>query len=229
MARQDQTSERLCPLPHPSHPDRPSRSAPGTVLCAGHVSKVADQLELLARFDADADQAAYAQAVSRKPSAPITGHGEKPLPIDPRVCEHRLLVGQVLASWVLLVAEDRQVSPPQVHAEPRTKALCAFLSVHHAWSVTQPWAEDYAGEVLALGRKAWSLLNPSGRRQFPIGPCQEWVDVEGTLTRCPGTLYALLTPDDPTYDAGNELACDMCECRVPSTSWLSYGRKVRAA
>lgn len=215
---------RVCPCDHPGHPDRPSYSAPGTVLCAGHVSKVESVLSQLSTFDADADQAIHDQALSRHVGAPVSGDPEPPLPIDPRITEHRQQIGQVLASWCQLVAEERDIRPP----EGVTTALCGFLTRHHGWSVEQPWADDYAAEILELGRRAWSLLNPSGRRQFTnrIMRCVEIDDVDGS--RCPGNLWCFLTPDDPYAEAKSVLVCDECGHEVTSDKWMTYGRKVLA-
>lgn len=221
---------RCCPLEHPGHPDRPSYSAPGSVCCAGHIAKILAVLSQLSTFDADADQAIHDQALSRHVGAPVSGDPEPPLPIDPRITEHRQQIGQVLASWCQLVAEERDIRPP----EGVTTALCAFLARHHGWSVEQPWADDYAAEILELGRRAWSLLNPSGRRRFEVGQCGEMLTGEfvgGVMQEqpCAGTLWALLLPADPYEpEFGSEIACDACGHRVNSADWMRYGRKIKA-
>jgi hypothetical protein len=80
----EEETRSYCPLTHPAHPDRPSQSSRTSVLCAGHVAKLARTLEELSTFDADADQAALDGKLARHDGAPLTGTGEKPLPIDSR-------------------------------------------------------------------------------------------------------------------------------------------------
>jgi len=183
-------------------------------------------LTQLSTFDAEADTAAYDQTLSRKAGAPISGDREKPLPIDARITEHRQELHTVLSSWTLLVAEERKVSVRVQENDP-LPGLCGFLRLHHEWSVTRSWADDYAGEILALGRRAWSLLHPSGNRQFPVGRCLEVDEVDGTP--CPGTMYARLTPSDPNFDVAADLICNECNHMVPSTGWVKYGIRVTEA
>jgi len=211
----------ICPLDHPGHPDRPSIAAPGSRLCKGHERAVDDRLVELATFSRDADQAEHDGALGTSSAPPLSGSKEQPLPYSDALADHRQRVRGVLASWSLLVAEERGVEPP---AEPEPNRMVDFLRRHHDWAVGQDWADDYAGEILELGRRAWSLLHPSGVRRFPVGQCVEVYDG----VRCPGTLWALLTPADPYAEAGAFWACDECGARVESSDWLVTGRRIKA-
>lgn len=241
-------TDGICPLAHRVDPDRPRRTTAGALLCAGHVHKVDDQLEALATFARDADAAERDAALSSSSAPPLSGSKEQPLIFSDALAEQRIKVRGVLASWALLVAEERGIAAPDaaevlaprigpacrdcVHRSCRqirrswqpqeqdmVKLCAAFLRRHHLWSVGQSWADDYAGEILELGSRCWKLLHPSGRRRFEVGKCAE--------VGCTGNVWALLTPDDPYADVASELVCDMCEVRVTSDRWLVYGRKVR--
>ena len=226
----------FCPLKH--RDDNPRASTSGTVLCAGHSDGLLRTLEELATFDVDADELVEGRT-ARHDTAPLTGTGDKPLPIDLRLADLRLGwtdsegthagIRATFVSWVKFVADERQLELPV----DTLQALSAFLRRHHSFLVGHELAEGYALEVLTLGRMRHGLFNPSGRRRFTketLMRCVEVVqDDAGELFRCEGSLWALLTPDDPYADVANELCCDQCEIRIPSSEWLALGRRVRAA
>jgi hypothetical protein len=213
----DDDAQSYCPIVH--RDETPRKSARGTVLCGGCLGRLQRTLEELSTFDADADQAALDGKLARHDGAPLTGTGEKPLPIDPRMADLRVDARDILAGWSRMTAEERHLSPPRRNL----KALCAFLGTHLAWVTAQDWVDEFAREAFDLGGKAAAILRPSGNRQFPVGECIEDVDGE----RCTGTMWALLTPSDSNYIAAAELACDSCPARVESANWLVYGHRLR--
>jgi hypothetical protein len=226
----------MCPIPH--RDETPRSSTTGTVLCKGHEQGVLRVLAELETFDADADELTEGRT-ARHDTAPLTGTGEKPLPIDLRLADLRLGwtdsegphngIRATFVSWVKFVADERELAVP----EDTLPALSRFLRRHHAFLVGHELAAGYATEILELGRLAHALFNPSGVRKWTAERymrCPESIfDDAGEFVRCDGTLWALLTPDDPYFDVGNELVCDACETRTPSTEWLTLGRRVRAA
>jgi hypothetical protein len=226
------TDERsMCPIWH--RDETPRSSTTGTVLCKGHEQGVLRVLAELETFDADADELTEGRT-ARHDTAPLTGTGEKPLPIDLRLADLRLGwtdsegphngIRATFVSWVKFVADERELAVP----EDTLPALSRFLRRHHAFLVGHELAAGYATEILELGRLAHALFNPSGRRRFTkenVMVCPEVIDGQ----QCPGNLWALLTPDDPYADVANELVCDACETRTPSTEWLTLGRRIRAA
>ena len=221
-----QEQRTVCPLRHAKRPDDPPPAAVGAVLCAGHIDDAYAKLELLATFDSQAIEAAHDTALTRKAGAPISGDRERPLPQQTALTQHSRDITEQLASWTRMVAEERRVHLPLVSS---TAGLCAFLRKHHSWSVSQPWADDYANEVLDLGRRAWSLLHPKGNRRFthPVMRCIN-VDMEADPpSRCPGQLWAYLTPDDDLYLASSSLICDSCEFEATADEWLTVGRRLR--
>jgi hypothetical protein len=219
----------MCPLSH--RDETPRSSTTGTVLCKGHEQGVLRVLTELETFDADADELTEGRT-ARHDTAPLTGTGEKPLPIDLRLADLRLGwtdsegphngIRATFVSWVKFVADERELAVP----EDTLPALSCFLRRHHAFLVGHELAAGYATEILGLGRLAHALFNPSGRRRFTkenVMVCPEVIDGQ----QCPGNLWALLTPDDPYADVANELVCDACGTRTPSTEWLTLGRRVK--
>lgn len=84
---------------------------------------------------------------------------------------------------------------------------------------------------LALYRgRAYRLLYPSGRRREVVGQCVEttWCTVEDQAEqRCPGDLYAFLSPADDLLPAS--LVCDTCGIEVPACEWGAFGRRYQRA
>jgi hypothetical protein len=195
----------------------------------------------LETFDADADELTEGRT-ARHDTAPLTGTGEKPLPIDLRLADLRLGwtdsegphngIRATFVSWVKFVADERKLAVP----EDTLPALSRFLRRHHAFLVGHELAAGYATEILELGRKAHALFNPSGRRRFThkLMRCIETVSEDlgnGVIreSRCDGGMWALLTPEDPYAEAASELQCDLCGHVVTAGEWLTYGRRVRNA
>ena len=75
--------------------------------------------------------------------------GNPPLPLRVEALDALRDLEQTLTSWSLMVAEDRDVSPPIV-AEPAV--LARYLLLHAAWIVEQPWSDDLQGELAASVR-----------------------------------------------------------------------------
>jgi hypothetical protein len=215
----DDDAQSYCPIPH--RDETPRKSARGTVLCGGCLGRLQRTLEELSTFDADADQAALDSKLARHDGAPLTGTGEKPLPIDPRMADLRVDARDILAATALRVAMEQHFSPPRNNL----KALSLFLSRHLTWIVAQDWVEHFAAETFELGGKAAAILRPSGRRRFTHKTmyCREVVEGEP----CTGQMWALLTPDDPYAEMSSEVACDTCDKRVGITELLAYGIQIQ--
>lgn len=89
----------------------------------------------------------------------------------------------VLASWVLLVAEERRVTVPVVqrrHYESAVGAYAEFLARHHDWHLQQPWADEYAREIHSLWKRARTLA-------------ADWPLVHRLPAPCPSVDCGLLT------------------------------------
>lgn len=115
------TDERLCPLLHRDHPDRPSRSAPGSILCKGHIAKTLHALtDLPARYDELATVAAPSGQSSQGSRS-----AETPIPYRGNAADLRyggqdrtgnpwdqLGIREAVISWARNIAEDREVQLP---------------------------------------------------------------------------------------------------------------------
>jgi len=94
--------------------------------------------------------------------------GSPPVPLNLAAHDHRQHIAGVLASWVLLVAEERGLRGPDTQTVP---ALSTWLVQHHAWLVGQPWVDDLSEEVAELTRTAEGITRRlPGWNRLPA-PC----------------------------------------------------------
>lgn len=241
-----------CPIAHRDGKPRHSWEKAGTVLCGACYRDIDKQLAELDRFEHDATQFEADTILAASLDPGVSGSRDPNWHADPRFARAVADVTSKLALWAINVADYRNMTPPDAagrafpypgpvcpdgcahrscrtisrsHEPPKTnvaRASSSFLRRHHDWSITQDWAKDYAEEILELGRVAFNLLHPSGRRRFThdVMGCAE----EG----CNGMMWALLTPADPYAEAASELVCDTCGMRIGSGDWVTYGRRIRA-
>jgi hypothetical protein len=171
-----------CVLPHRHDPDRARRALDGMFVCAGCLHRVEQAIaELPSQHDALERRLAPGAGSGR--GAP--GASSWALPIVPVIADHREDIARKLASWALMVSEERGMHPP---ASSRPTATAPWLLVHLRWACAQPWVDDLAGEMTALRSRSFSLLFPTSRRRVPVGPCP--------LEDCTGTLTASIGPAD---------------------------------
>lgn len=52
-------------------------------------------------------------------------------------------IPDVLASWVRVICEERDLTTPK----PTLKAVCTFLRRHCEWAADQPWADEFDTEI----------------------------------------------------------------------------------
>jgi hypothetical protein len=196
--------ERLCPLPHRVDPDRPRSSAPGSVLCRGHIAQARTALEQLpGRYDELGIIAAPSGEQRNGAQSADT-----PIPYREDAADHRGQLRGTLTSWALLVQEERGLTAGA--STPAPADTCMFLRRHHDWSVSQPWADDYATELRDISERAWSILHPSGIRR---------VDVPVPCPVCAGPLVALVGQHDAQLQrddlAPPTVQCDGCGTVIP--------------
>jgi hypothetical protein len=210
------SDDQVCLLEHKVDSDRPRRVYVG-FLCRGHAEGLWRTLDELSSFAAQADEASYDETVSiATGGAPVSGSREKPLPVNERRVDHVIAVRGVLASWSQLFAEERGVAVPD---SPEPRVTSGFLRRHLDWACGRDWIDDFANEVFELGRRAYSLLNPSGIRRIEIGPCRE--------PQCDGQLSALVRKTDDVLPSS--ICCSSCGVEITADQWLTYGRRVRDA
>ena len=93
----------------------------------------------------------------------------------------------ILHSWERVIREDRQLTPPalvarQATLEAEVVATCNFHLSHLDWSMSQPWALEFVGEVLGLhakGRAATKQFKEQVRRiPCPTEDCKRVVVID---------------------------------------------------
>lgn len=93
----------------------------------------------------------------------------------------------ILHGWEGIIRRDRQLTPPALLTrEPTTDlevlATCEFHIAHLSWTLTQPWALDFAGEVWGLharGRAAAKKFKEQARRiPCPTDDCNRFVVID---------------------------------------------------
>lgn len=180
-------NDDLCVAAHTRDPDRPRRAADGLYLCAGclaHLERVLVELPELYHELGVAMASAGSAGSSR-----VSGTPERPLPLNPAMCDHRAHMGAVLASWAELVASERYVSPPGSVEMPR---LAVWLVPHITWCAGHGWAGDMLAEVRGLAGRGWALLEP--RRRLDIAERCRVVDEGGE--RCSGEISMVYGLDE---------------------------------
>lgn len=93
----------------------------------------------------------------------------------------------ILHGWEQIVRRDRQLTPPALMPrEPTTDlevlATCEFHIAHLSWTLLQPWAIDFAGEIYGLharGRAAAKKFKEQSRRiPCPTDDCKRFVVID---------------------------------------------------
>lgn len=138
----------------------------------------------------------------------VSGSKERPLPnghllslLGPSSSEHLspyahpadqdgiVPIPDVLASWVRLVCEERDLQGPRADL----KSVCAFLREHSEWCADQPWADELDTEVRDCHNR---LLAAAGmgntRTRYRDAECPDCQAV-GSLVR---------------WDGQDEIRCD---------------------
>lgn len=129
---------------------------------------------------------------------------------DPTAIEARRLIRHTLASWCLLVAQERVVALPA----DELPAMGAYLALHANWLADHEAGQECAEELAALAHGwAWRVCYPTGTRVVPLGrPCP----CEG----CDGTLRAILRPEGDRLDS--EVVCTGNDPhRWPTERWTA--------
>ncbi len=93
----------------------------------------------------------------------------------------------ILHGWETIIRRDRQLTPPALVVRERTTdaevyATCEFHITHLTWTMTQPWALDFAGELWGLharGRAAAKKFKEQARRiPCPTDDCNRFVVID---------------------------------------------------
>lgn len=212
-------------------PAKTPRALDGLYVCRGHRLKVERMIaELPALYD-DLGSALTSSETHdndsgrRKNSAKGAG-----VNLNGNVVEARDEMHAELVRLVRYVTEERGLTGPSVD---RVSALASWLTAHVDWLCAQPDADETHDFLDGLTKACFSLAFPSGRRRFviPDVACDAplWCDVDTKeITRCPGNLVALLTPQD-ALELPSEIICDTCGVEIPSTRWYRWAEERKAS
>jgi len=99
----------------------------------------------------------------------------------------------VMHSWESIIRKERGLTPPalvpkQDSIESEVQATCDFHLSHLDWSLLQPWAVEFVGEIYGLharGRAAAKQFKEQARRiPCPTDDCKKFVVIDvDDLTR----------------------------------------------
>lgn len=93
----------------------------------------------------------------------------------------------ILHSWESIVRKERGLTPPafvpkQSSIDLEVQATCDFHLSHLDWSLLQPWAVEFAGEIYGLharGRAAAKQFKEQARRiPCPTDDCKKFVVID---------------------------------------------------
>lgn len=172
-------------------------------------SQLADTLHAIGRwYPGTADPPRTAASTIR--STP----GSKP-PIPADVLSLRRETVDILTSWALLVAEERDLCPDIDTAD--VPALVSFLSTHAAWLAGHVAGLDALAELSRVARSLEEVVRQTRPARVKISPCPE----DG----CGGTLKATVRRDEDLLPS--TIVCDADGEHAWTTwAWHALGRRV---
>ena len=144
--------------------------------------------------------------------APRHGIGQRPterqLPISERVLEAKRHLRATLASWALLVAEERHVTPT---CGDTTQTIAAWLQEHTEWLGRHPAGNDAEEEIRAAVQQLEHLTDRPGPTIFagncPTCDTPAYAPEGHTTTHC-----RMITSPDTGETCGTEI--DVHEARA---------------
>lgn len=192
----------------------PNTAGTGLALCYNHADAIGTDAVAVA-------QAWGELALSLAPSGTGDGGGRggNPHPslvLHDGVVEVRATIRHTLVSWVRLVADERSVALPV----DRVGALGRFVQAHSRWLGAQDYAGECSDEFAGLVSAARRLMQPSGTRIIPVGPCP--------MQDCGGELRALMRTERSLVPSS--VTCDLDTGHEwTSADWMALARSMRVA
>jgi hypothetical protein len=201
----------LCVLGHKPEGDgtvKPRRSAPGLMICSGHLEqirhmlvggthKTTDGTTVITRGLVELDGELAESHSPRGPAPEKTkrskADGENaPVPARSAVTQIRYEIAQRTHSWARMIAADRDLA---AWRHSPLDATCAFLEAHTEWLSAQviakgrlgaghPVIDVFHGEIGHLHRSAMNAIDPTHKPRaipLPAARCLE-PDCLGILT-----------------------------------------------
>jgi hypothetical protein len=159
---------QTCLAFHYKDPERPRQAMEGTVLCAGHGTRLFEQLAVLPSLReelTDVMARAWSEMVSDDPT-PLA-IAEKALPLQPDIADLRGEIESQLMSYARMVAEELDGSWPPVGVDTVVPWLQGRLEV----AARQEWIVDMLEGVDDLVRQAHGFLDAAKHRLVYLGKC----------------------------------------------------------
>lgn len=135
-----------------------------------------------------------------------------------------------LSGWARVVTEERNLN-----TTPRLTVdhLARFLLIHHDWSRTQPWAEEYAFDIRSCAHEARRLAGLYDARPEPLVgiPCRRCGQY--SLVKIPLARYAAECTGELANDRGDKDLCRALYTEQEYTDWVklnaAYVKRKRTA
>lgn len=112
----------------------------------------------------------------------VSGSKPRQLPIDPKIADLRGEIASLLASWVGMVKDEREMIGP---AGDNPQVTSPWLGAQLEWAAEQEWISDMADELIGVQRRANAALFPDDRKRVEIGRC---LHVGEDDVQCPGVV-----------------------------------------
>ena len=165
------------------------------------------------------------EPVRRAPGAQVKGSKEPPLPISVHVLDIRAMTCSRLASWSLLVIDERDLHTEHLSGLD-VFAMADLLTRHAEWLGKHEAGTVAAEELEASARDLAGIALDNRPRRFTVGLCPEHGTSElGERVPCEGELRVVLRRDDELMPS--ELRCSLDgEHRWSAREWMFLGRRV---
>lgn len=190
----------------------PALAADGLRLCTLHAARIGQHAVQLAELY---DELALRLVAATSSGEPVSGSGDTTRLPNPAAVEVRTEIRHVLVSWCRLISEERGFALPV----DQVQALGRYVAASAPWLAASEYADEVAGELADLRRRAWGVAYPSGTHTVHVGPCPQ--------VGCGGTLTAVVRAADAQLPS--EVVCDAEPGhRWDSTRWRQLDRLVTA-
>jgi len=149
------------------------------------------------------------EPVRRAPGSHVKVSKEPPLPISAHVLDVRAMCCSRLASWSLLVIEERDLHTERLSGLD-VPAMCDLLHRHADWLGEHEAADDVVTELESSARDLAGITTPHRKEWMSLGTCPLVIEKDGEPTGCTGTIRAY--PECDPY-------CDGCGTEAVVTWW----------
>lgn len=153
-------------------------------------------------------------------TARTSGTKDVGISLDHRVSQLRTDIRNTVSTWARIAVEERGMNPPA----DTVPSICTWLVKQADWYLGQPWAAQFANDMLENHRQARWLNDPHRARMFEVADCPE--------PTCTGRLWArirpadALLPHDITCDESPEADDGTLIHYWPADKWMTLGRRI---